>query len=269
MGTTSDNNQQKTKRSGFSNACLVFLGILVGAAGCYFALTFIPEIKETLSAAINPNSIVGSDENDDVSTGASDINNTRHSESLGNEVTSEVVEEIIAEDLVGGDLSETIMDEKKKETKSLTSTKKDDTKKEKDDDYKVSDTTHKTTVVSKPCILKTGPSVDYKPIKVDDTQNEDGTKEYISSICLEDASVDNKTVTASLTVNSCPSDNNTTQDSIPLTDEQVASTEKTDVCNPVVVENPTTKYDYRPGDYVGEIIGFLGKPVSEAQAAMP
>lgn len=290
MGKKSEMNEWRTKRHGLFYVCLVFFGILVGTAGCYFAVSFTPEIKENLSGTIKPDSMVETIENGD-SISASDVNYTKYDEFSDNETSNEVVKEIIAENWVEEGLSETTMNEENKETKPLTSTEKDDTKKETADNYVVSDTNYIALTTSKTCNLRTGPGVDYTSIKVVDAQSdvnvtgcversdssvwyevqlEDGTEGYISSTCLKDVSADNKTVTASLTVKSCPADNNTEQGlSTIATDEQVTSTEEIDVCKPVVVENPTTKYDYRPGDYVGEVTQFLGRPVSEAQAAVP
>lgn len=290
MGKKSENNEQRTKQHRLFDACLIFLGMLVGTVSCYFAISFMSEIKENLSSAIKPVSMVGSVKNDD-SMSASNINYAIYSELSDNEPSNEVVKEIIAEDLVQEGLSENIINAEKREAESLISTKKKDIKRETVDNYVASNTNNKSLTTSKACNLRTGPSVDYTVIKVVDAQSDvnvtgcvdksdssiwyevqldDGTEGYISGTCLKDSSADNKTDTASLTVTSCPPDNNIEQGlSTLVADEKVTSTEEIDVCKQVVVENPTTKYDYRPGDYVGEVIQFLGRPVSEAQATMP
>ena len=151
-----------------------------------------------------------------------------------------------------------------------------------------------TMITSKTCNIRTGPGTDYAPIKVVDEKRtaevidcvvkdngyswyqvslEDGTKGYISGSCLK-SSDSEKTSTATLTVNLCPSASTSQVSSNPdvasqdsVFDQTVNTT--TGNNQPIVIEVPNEKYDYRPGDYHGEVSQFLGRPISEVLSAFP
>ncbi len=160
-------------------------------------------------------------------------------------------------------------------------------------DYKILEISPKKFTITENCNIRTGPNVGYNKITTvfaqsdilvtgrvanSDTTStwyrvelEDGTEGYINGLYIKATGLSDETSPQILSDDPAKSDNNITEENISSDDEERQEVTISDsaVKTPVVTENPGKKYDNRPGDYVGEIVQYLGKPVSEAQKAMP
>lgn len=273
--------QYKAKtHTGVPRILLVLIGILIGVAATCLIVDFYPLILEDTILDITESVSMPKKSMSDeyaIACPATGSDDDIIADSFDDKITNVSIKEIITEDLMEERLSENIDIEN--ETKIAPDSSQNNKNMDTAENYLISDTDYVTLTTSKPCNIRTGPGVNYPSIQVIDGQCDvsvigcvdkgkaspwykvrltDGTEGFISGICLV-------------------SENKTTAD--PISEVIPASEGKNDYASsdnnvkspeqPVVIEVPNEKYDIRPGDYHGELMQFIGRPISEVQALFP